>query len=135
MSRVRYINMFPRTTFDKILWHSNKLSNIESCMESGKVESFTAGFSQFCSTVVKVWLLGGWLSTLLSVPSISAISLKFLNFLRLLVVRHLAKQLVYSSFGYNNLIPRHLWWIKIVINRIWSSPEIFLPWLYCEHNK
>ena len=45
--------------------------------------SFTAGFSQFCSLTVKICLLGGLMSTLSLVTSMSGISLKLPNFLRL----------------------------------------------------
>ena len=56
------------------------------------MESFAFDFSQFCSTIVKICLLGGLLGYLPSIPNISGISLKFANFFGSKVVGHLANQ-------------------------------------------
>ena len=60
-----------------LLVKSTRLSNI-----GFPIECFTAGFSQFCSTTVKICLLDGGVSTLSLVRNMSGIFLKFPNFLR-----------------------------------------------------
>ena len=64
---------------------------------------FTADFLLFCSTTVKISLLGVRPSVFLLIPSISGISLKFLKDSKSYVFR----QLVYSPFGEYNLVSFH----------------------------
>ena len=74
---------------------------------------FTADFLLFCSTTVKISLLGVRPSVFLLIPSISGISLKFLKDSKSYVFRQLVKQLVYSPFGEYNLVSFHFWWTEI----------------------
>ena len=59
----------------------NKMLKTNPCNISFSMESFTADFSHFCSTIVKIRLLYGWLSTFSSIPGISGIFLRFRNIL------------------------------------------------------
>ena len=64
------------------------------------MECFTTDVSQVCSTNVKICFLGGQLSTFPSIPSISAISLKFSNFLKPKVLSHLPTREATHMFSF-----------------------------------
>ena len=76
-----------------------------------------ANLSHFCSINLKISHLGDWQGTCSSIQRISGNSLKFPNFLdsKSYVVQQLLKQLMYSRFGDNNLVPFHFWPAEIML--------------------
>ena len=76
-----------------------KQSNVVFSMECSIAE-----FLQFCSKADKILLFGGRLTTFLSIPSISWISLKFPNFPRSQALNSSATREVTSSFGDNTVM-------------------------------
>ena len=81
------------------------------------MECFKVNFLRFFFTKKHQNLALGWrVGYSPSNPSMSGIFLKFLN-LKSKVVKQLVRQLVYSLFGDNNLVPFHLWWRETVLKR------------------
>ena len=103
---------------------------------------FTADFLLFCSTTVKISLLGVRPSVFLLIPSISGISLKFLKDSKSYVFRQLVKQLVYSPLGEYNLVSFHFWWTEIVPRCaekrnffLWLSEKLPFSFNFCENSR
>ena len=87
------------------------------------MECFTADFLQFLSTTVKICLLGGRLDTCHQFQALQGFSSNFLISWepKSWAVWQLVRQLVYSPFGDNDLVPFHFWWREIVP----KGPQMF----------
>ena len=103
---------------------------------------FTADFLLFCSTTVKISLLGVRPSVFLLIPSISGVSLKFLKDSKSYLFRQLVKQLVHSPFSEYNLVSFHFWWTEIVPRCaekrnffLWLSEKLPFSFNFCENSR